>query len=185
MSRLPLYITQFFSGIVWVTLGPLLDSILRDLDIPLAQGGLPALAFFLGTVTGAVTGALILSIGTVQPRKNYARLITALAALGPAHEDVHLVIAGGRGWLDSPIFRAVYDQGLEDRVHFIGFALVLSGVFVASSWPAHLLAKLVLGSLLLVVISFVLLAHFSGASPDSTYIPAHIENGKFVPGTEK
>jgi len=54
MSRLPLYITQFFSGIVWVTLGPLLDSILRDLDIPLAQGGLPALAFFLGTVTGAV-----------------------------------------------------------------------------------------------------------------------------------
>ena len=64
----------------------------------------------------------ILSIGTVQPRKNYARLITALAALGPAHEDVHLVIAGGRGWLDSPIFRAVYDQGLEDRVHFIGFA---------------------------------------------------------------
>jgi len=49
-------------------------------------------------------------------------LITALAALGSAHEDVHLVIAGGRGWLDSPIFRAVYDQGLEDRVHFIGFA---------------------------------------------------------------
>jgi hypothetical protein len=39
--------------------------------------------------------------------------------------------------------------------------------------------------LLLVVVSFVLLAHFSGASPDSTYIPAHIENGKFVPGTEK
>ena len=64
----------------------------------------------------------ILSIGTVQPRKNYARLITALATLGAAYDDVHLVIAGGRGWLDSPIFRAVYDQGMEDRVHFIGFA---------------------------------------------------------------
>lgn len=64
----------------------------------------------------------ILSIGTVQPRKNYARLIAALGALGPAHEDIHLVIAGGRGWLDSPIFQAVYDLGLEDRVHFIGFA---------------------------------------------------------------
>jgi len=49
----------------------------------------------------------------------------------------------------------------------------------------HLVAKLVLGSLLLVVISFVLLAQFSGASPDSTYIPAHIENGKLVPGVEK
>ena len=60
-----------------------------------------------------------------------------------------------------------------------------SGVMASSSWPAHLIAKLVLGSLLLVVVSFVLLAHFSGAAPDSTYIPAHIENGKFVPGVEK
>ncbi len=35
------------------------------------------------------------------------------------------------------------------------------------------------------VLSFILLAHFSGAPPNSTYIPAHIENGKFVPGVEK
>ena len=59
-----------------------------------------------------------------------------------------------------------------------------SGVMASASWPAHLVAKLVLGSLLLVVVSFVLLAHFSGAPPDSTYVPAHIENGKFVPGAE-
>jgi hypothetical protein len=50
---------------------------------------------------------------------------------------------------------------------------------------AIFLAKLVLGSLLLVVISFVLLAHFSGAAPNSTYFPAHVENGKFIPGIEK
>jgi hypothetical protein len=43
----------------------------------------------------------------------------------------------------------------------------------------------VLGSLLLVIVSLVLLAHFSGAPPDSTYIPAHVENGKFIPGVEK
>ena len=60
-----------------------------------------------------------------------------------------------------------------------------SGVLASSSWPAHLIAKLVLGSLLLVVVSFVLLAHFSGAPPNSTYIPAHIEDGRFVPGAEK
>ena len=41
-----------------------------------------------------------------------------------------------------------------------------------------------MGSLLLVIISFVLLAHFSGAPPDSTYVPAHIEDGKLVPGAE-
>ena len=74
-------------------------------------------------------------------------------------------------------------------IPFAVYALFLiatrSGVLSSSSWPAHMIAKLALGALLLVVISFVLLAHFSGASPDSTYIPAHIENGRLVPGVEK
>ena len=60
-----------------------------------------------------------------------------------------------------------------------------SGLMVQTSWPLHIIAKLLVGSLLLVIVSFVLLAQFSGASPHSTYIPAHIENGKFVPGVEK
>ena len=74
-------------------------------------------------------------------------------------------------------------------IPFVAYALFLiatrSGVLVSSSWPVHLVAKLVLGSLLLVIVSFVLLAHFSGAPPNSTYIPAHIENGRLVPGVEK
>jgi hypothetical protein len=74
-------------------------------------------------------------------------------------------------------------------IPFVVYAVFLiatrSGVLAQSSWPVHLLAKLVLGSLLLVVISFVLLAHFSGASPNSTYVPAHVENGRLVPGVEK
>ena len=60
-----------------------------------------------------------------------------------------------------------------------------SGMLAPSSWPMHVIAKLVLGSLILVVISFVLLAQFRGAPPNSTYIPAHIENGKLIPGVEK
>ena len=60
-----------------------------------------------------------------------------------------------------------------------------SGMLAPSSWPMHVIAKLVLGSLILVVISFILLAQFRGAPPNSTYIPAHIENGKLVPGVEK
>jgi hypothetical protein len=74
-------------------------------------------------------------------------------------------------------------------IPFVAYAIFLiatrAGVFTSSSWPAHLIAKLVLGSLLLVVISFVLLAHFSGAPPNSTYVPAHIEDGRLVPGVEK
>ncbi len=60
-----------------------------------------------------------------------------------------------------------------------------SGLLVQASWPLHVLGRLVIGALLLVAASFVLLARFSGAPPNSTYIPAHIENGRLVPGVEK
>ncbi len=74
-------------------------------------------------------------------------------------------------------------------IPFAVYALFLvasqSALMAKTSWPVHIIAKLVLGSLLLVVVSFILLAHFSGAPPSSTYIPAHIENGQFVPGVEK
>jgi glycosyltransferase involved in cell wall biosynthesis len=62
----------------------------------------------------------VLAVGTVQPRKNYERLIQALAIL--ADREAHLVIAGGRGWLQGPIYEAVERLGMRERVHFIGFA---------------------------------------------------------------
>jgi hypothetical protein len=72
---------------------------------------------------------------------------------------------------------------------FVVYGLFLvatrSGVLVTSSWPVNVIGKLLLGSLLLVVLSLVLLAQFSGAPPNSTYFPAHLENGKLVPGVEK
>jgi hypothetical protein len=37
----------------------------------------------------------------------------------------------------------------------------------------------------LVIGSFLILAEFTGAPPRSTYIPAHMENGRLVPGVEK
>lgn len=74
-------------------------------------------------------------------------------------------------------------------VPFAVYALFLvatsSGLLVPSSWPVRVIGRLLLGSLLLVVVSLVLLAQFSGAPPHSTYVPAHIENGRLVPGVEK
>jgi hypothetical protein len=73
-------------------------------------------------------------------------------------------------------------------IPFAVYALFLfatrSGTLTQSSWPLHVVAKLMLGSLLLVVISLVMLAHFR-AKPGSTYVPAHLDNGKFIPGAEK
>jgi hypothetical protein len=87
------------------------------------------------------------------------------------------------------MIRPAFTEILVFLIPFAVYALFLlgtrSGLLLQSSWPVHVLAKLVLGSLLLVIVSFILLAHFSGAPPESTYIPAHIENGKFVPGVEK
>ena len=87
------------------------------------------------------------------------------------------------------MIRPAFTEVLIFLVPFAVYALFLlatrSGLLLQSSWPVHVIAKLVLGSLLLVIVSFILLAHFSGAAPNSTYIPAHVENGKFVPGVEK
>lgn len=60
-----------------------------------------------------------------------------------------------------------------------------SGVLTQSSWPLHIVVKLAVGAFVLVIVSFILLAHFSGAPPDSTYVPAHMENGRLVPGSER
>lgn len=64
----------------------------------------------------------IFAIGTVQPRKNYARLIEALARLRAEGHDLTLVIAGGKGWLDDPIYETLDTLQLRDQVRFIGFA---------------------------------------------------------------
>jgi hypothetical protein len=50
------------------------------------------------------------------------------------------------------------------------------------AWTPPRVAVLLIVSLLLVVASFLVLAQFSGSPPGSTYVPAHVENGKFVPG---
>jgi hypothetical protein len=87
------------------------------------------------------------------------------------------------------MIRPAVTEILVFLIPFAVYALFLlatrSGLLLPGSWPLHILARLVVGALVLVIASFVLLAHFSGAPPNSTYVPAHIENGKFVPGVEK
>jgi len=72
---------------------------------------------------------------------------------------------------------------------FVLYAVFLwatkAGVMDIESWPLSRLAWLTIVALLLVVGSFIYFAQFSGAPPGSTYVPAHIENGKFVPGTTR
>ncbi len=84
-----------------------------------------------------------------------------------------------------PIFTEV-GLFLTPFVLYAAFLLLTrAGMLQAAAWTMPRLAALVIMSLVLVVGSFLVLAQFSGAPPGSTYVPAHIENGKFVPGATR
>ena len=64
----------------------------------------------------------ILSVGTLEPRKNHARLIEAFTNLVQQERlPHHLVMVGGHGWKDGQIAEEVRRSGLADRVHFLGY----------------------------------------------------------------
>ena len=63
--------------------------------------------------------------------------------------------------------------------------LTRADILVLEAWPLRRVAGLIVVSLALVVASFLLLAQYSGAPPGSTYVPAHVEDGKFVPGATR
>lgn len=69
---------------------------------------------------------------------------------------------------------------------FCAYAIFLlatsANVFDRNAWPTKVLAYLAIAAVVLVLGSFIILAHFSGAPPGAVYEPAHMENGKFVPG---
>jgi glycosyltransferase involved in cell wall biosynthesis len=70
---------------------------------------------------GLANKQYILSVGTVQPRKNYSRIIRTLAQLRQRGLDIHYAIAGGKGWLEDEMYQTIEDTGLQDYVHVLGF----------------------------------------------------------------
>lgn len=64
----------------------------------------------------------ILGLGTLQPRKNFPRLIRAYHALRQQHHLPHqLVIGGGKGWLYEEIGETIEALGLQEDVLLPGF----------------------------------------------------------------
>ncbi len=63
-----------------------------------------------------ITDPYILSVGTIEPRKNYVRLLEAYRILAERGIRQHLVIAGAPGWMYEPVFNRIRELGLNDRV---------------------------------------------------------------------
>ncbi len=87
------------------------------------------------------------------------------------------------------MIRPVFTEVVLFLAPFVLYVVFLwatkAGVLHPDSWPASRIAWLAIAALVLVVGSFVYFAHFTGAPPGSTYVPAHMENGKFVPGQNR
>ncbi|MGC8873759.1 MAG: glycosyltransferase family 4 protein [Chloroflexia bacterium] len=68
----------------------------------------------------ALPERFLLTVGTIEPRKNLPRLFQALASL-PERVRLPLLVAGKPGWLYEETFAAVERLGLHHWVRFLGF----------------------------------------------------------------
>jgi glycosyltransferase involved in cell wall biosynthesis len=61
----------------------------------------------------------ILTVGTLEPRKNYERLLDAYSRMleRGAHQD--LIVAGRPGWMFQPMLDRITSLGISDRVRIV------------------------------------------------------------------
>lgn len=68
-----------------------------------------------------IDAPFVLFVSTIEPRKNVPTLMRAVWQLIECYkDDVHLVLAGGKGWLYEDAFGVVDELGMDDHVHFVG-----------------------------------------------------------------
>ena len=63
----------------------------------------------------------VLGLGTVEPRKNFPRLVAAFDAVADRLADLELRIAGPAGWGEDDLRRAVSGARHRDRIHRLGW----------------------------------------------------------------
>jgi glycosyltransferase involved in cell wall biosynthesis len=62
----------------------------------------------------------VLTVGTLEPRKNLLTLIRAFEQAGAAARDHDLVVVGARGWLDRRLVREL-ESRVNGRVRWLGY----------------------------------------------------------------
>ena len=87
------------------------------------------------------------------------------------------------------MIRTLFTEGALFLSPFAAYAIFLwatrAKVIDPTVWPLRTIWWLTIFALAAMIGGFVVIAEFSGAPVGSTYIPAHLENGRLVPGTTK
>ena len=63
----------------------------------------------------------IVTLSTLEPRKNLTGLLEAFALLRPLHPGLKLLVIGARGWNESPVFESVERLRIGEDVIFAGY----------------------------------------------------------------
>jgi glycosyltransferase involved in cell wall biosynthesis len=63
----------------------------------------------------------VLTVGTLEPRKNLLTLLRAFDRLGPEAQGRDLVVVGGRGWQDRQLVRELEVRSKHGRVRWLGY----------------------------------------------------------------
>jgi glycosyltransferase involved in cell wall biosynthesis len=87
-----------------------------------------------------ITKPYLLFVGTVQPRKNLARLIEAISLM--KNKQIKLVIAGKKGWLSDDIYQAPSKYLVNHRIHFLGYTSHLDTACLYTGATATVLPSL-------------------------------------------
>ncbi|MBE3092203.1 MAG: glycosyltransferase family 4 protein [Actinobacteria bacterium] len=70
-----------------------------------------------------LTGKYLLCVASIEPRKNFLRIINAFSEFIKQEEykEYSLVCVGGRGWKNIEIYSLVKQKNLEGKIKFLGF----------------------------------------------------------------
>jgi alpha-1,3-rhamnosyl/mannosyltransferase len=79
--------------------GPASPDVLRDLGVPRPY---------------------LLTVGTLQPRKNLDAALSAFERLADAGAEHHLVVVGARGWADDALVARFQRSRFHSRIHLAG-----------------------------------------------------------------
>ncbi|HLA81140.1 MAG TPA: MFS transporter [Thermoleophilia bacterium] len=182
-SFLSLYATTFVVGVTMITLGPLLDPILRDLHIVLARGGLISVGFAVGMLIGVVCLNFVLARVPVKwGLVGAASLQTlGLVASGVAAQGLWSLMAAylfvGAGcvllnslpgmWITSHI-KTGADRAMVTMLIFFALGMMVTPLAIGAAlgwgatWRSVLLGEAVMSAALALLIALSPVANIQG-----------------------